>query len=70
MFMLKIGCATVLMGIVLWLGMGSEQSWLVSNGWSRVIRLSVLVVVGIAVYFATLAVLGFRAQDFAKRSVN
>ena len=70
MFMLKIIFATVLMGLALWLGMGSEQSWLVSNGWSRVTRLSGLVAIGVAVYFVTLAVLGFRAKDFTKRSVS
>jgi putative peptidoglycan lipid II flippase len=50
--------------------MGTEQSWLTSSGWSRILRLSALVAGGVAVYFAVLAALGFRPRDFSKRAVS
>jgi putative peptidoglycan lipid II flippase len=49
--------------------MGTEQSWLTGSGWSRILRLSALVVDGVVVYFAVLAALGFRPKDFSKRGV-
>ena len=50
--------------------MGTEQSWLTGSGWSRVLRLSILVAEGVVVYFAVLGVLGFRPKDFSRRAVS
>jgi putative peptidoglycan lipid II flippase len=69
-FFLKISVAVCALGITLWFGMGTEQSWLTGSGWARIGRLTVLVLGGIAVYFAALAALGFRPRDFSKRGVN
>jgi putative peptidoglycan lipid II flippase len=50
--------------------MGSQQHWLASHGWTRIIHLSWLVVLGVVVYFAALFALGFRLRDFAKRGAS
>jgi len=69
-FFIKIGIALAALGITLWFGMGTEQSWLISSGWTRILRLSELVAGGVLVYFAVLAALGFRPKDFSRRAVN
>ncbi len=68
-FFAKVGIAMLMLAIALWFGMGNEQSWLASSGWSRILRLSALVMGGVVAYFAALAVLGFRPKDFSRRSV-
>ncbi len=66
-FLAKLGAALLVLGLTLWFGMGSEQSWLTSSGWARIGRLTGLVVMGVTVYFAVLWLLGFRVKDFSKR---
>lgn len=68
-FLGKISLAVCVLGLALWWGMGTQQSWLADSGWSRIGRLTALVGGGIAVYFATLAALGFRPRDFSKRAI-
>ena len=70
MFFAKILIALWVLALVLWYGMGSEQSWLTGSGWPRILHLVALVSGGIVCYFAVLAAFGFRPRDFAKRSVN
>jgi len=62
--------AVAALAVTLWFGMGTEQSWLTSSGWSRIFRLAALVTGGVVVYFAVLAALGFRPKDFSKRAVS
>lgn len=69
-FFIKIILATAAMGGALWFGMGAELHWFTSSGWSRIIHLSWLVALGVAVYFTVLFTLGFRPKDFSKRSTN
>ncbi|TNC98459.1 MAG: virulence factor [Gallionellaceae bacterium] len=69
-FFLKVMLAVVALGITLWYGMGSEEHWLTTSGWSRIIHLTWLVVAGVAVYFAVLFALGFRLKDFSKRGAS
>lgn len=69
-FFAKIVIAILALALTLWFGMGSEQSWLIGSGWSRVLRLTVLVAEGVVIYFAVLGVLGFRPKDFSKRAVS
>ncbi len=69
-FFAKVGIAVLALGVTLWFGMGTEQSWLVSTGWSRILRLTALVTGGVVVYFAVLAALGFRPRDFSKRAIS
>ena len=66
----KVGLAVLALGITLWFGMGSEQSWLTGSGWARIGRLTALVSGGVFVYFAVLAVLGFRPRDFSRRAIS
>ena len=66
-FLAKLGVAMLVLGLTLWFGMGSEQSWLTSGGWARIWRLTGLVVMGMTVYFAVLWALGFRLKDFSRR---
>ena len=69
-FFARIVIALLALGLTLWFGMGTEQSWLTGSGWSRVLRLSILVAEGVVVYFAVLGVLGFRPRDFSRRAVS
>jgi putative peptidoglycan lipid II flippase len=69
-FFAKLCLALLALGLTLWFGMGSEQHWLTSHGWTRIIHLTWLVVLGVAVYFAVLFALGFRLKDFAKRGAS
>jgi putative peptidoglycan lipid II flippase len=69
-FFFKVCIALLALGLTLWFGMGSEQNWLTSSGWSRILRLSALVVGGVVVYFAVLSVMGFRPRDFSRRAVH
>lgn len=66
-FLLKILAALVTMGLVLWFTSGNDVSWLHESTWTRAIRLSWIVVVGAASYFAALWLLGFRLKDFTKQ---
>lgn len=66
----KITVALAALGVTLWLGMGTEQSWLTNSGWARIGRLTLLITGGVAAYFAALAVLGFRPKDFSKRVIS
>lgn len=68
LFVVKLIAGLIVMGTVLWFGMGNEANWLHhSNTWSRVIHLCALVLAGSASYFATLFALGFRLKDFKRR---
>ena len=69
-FFAKVCIAMLFLAITLWFGMGNEQSWLVASGWSRILRLAVLVAEGMVIYFAVLAILGFRPKDFSRRAVS
>jgi putative peptidoglycan lipid II flippase len=69
-FTLKVFLALLALGLVLWFGMGTEEHWLTTRGWPRVLHLSGLVTLGVFVYFAVLGVLGFRLKDFSKRGIS
>ena len=66
-FVRNVMLALAAMGAVLWFAMGPEAAWLAMNALERVLRLSALVIVGAATYFATLGLLGFRVADFRRR---
>ncbi|HLP99434.1 MAG TPA: murein biosynthesis integral membrane protein MurJ [Sideroxyarcus sp.] len=69
-FFLKVLLAVTALGLTLWFGMGSEQYWLTTHGWPRILHLSALVIGGVVVYFAMLFALGFRPKDFYKRAAG
>lgn len=66
-FGLKLAAALVVLGGVLWFGMGQQTHWIGSPPMERLLRLSALVAGGGAAYFGTLWLLGFRLKDFTKQ---
>ena len=68
-FLAKVAVALTVMSAVLWWAMGEDAAWLTAAVWWRIGRLSMLVVLGVATYFGTLWLLGFRLRQFAKRSL-
>ncbi len=66
----KLLVAMVVLGVAVWFSAGADSLWLHASGAERVIRLCLLVIGGMAIYFATLFVLGFRVTDFRRRSAS
>jgi putative peptidoglycan lipid II flippase len=64
--MSKLLAAMVVLGGVLWFASASDSAWLAMSGSQRVLRLAGVVLGGIASYFATLWLLGFRLSDFRR----
>jgi len=69
-YFLKLSIAMLALGLELWFGMGTQESWLTGSGWTRIARLTGLVAGGVFIYFAVLAVLGFRPRDFSRRAIG
>lgn len=68
-FLGKLAVGLVVMGATLWFAAGSDAVWLSMPTSAKILRLGGVVVAGAAVYFATLALLGFRLRDFKRRTV-
>ena len=64
----KVLVAIGTMALVLWASAGSPSWWLAAAGLARVAALAGIVLLGAAVYFAMLWVLGFRISDFVRKS--
>ncbi|HRE18333.1 MAG TPA: murein biosynthesis integral membrane protein MurJ [Rhodocyclaceae bacterium] len=64
----KLLLAMGVMGGLLWWGSGASNDWLHYATGERLLRLTLLVVLGAASYFATLWLLGFRVRDFRRRT--
>jgi putative peptidoglycan lipid II flippase len=69
-FLLKLCAALTVLGATLWFGMGTESTWIGAAAPGRVLRLASVVAGGVAAYFATLGLLGFRPRDFVKRGTG
>jgi putative peptidoglycan lipid II flippase len=67
-FFLKLVLALMALFGVLWFGMGNDDLWLVMGNLEKVLRLGVLVIAGLATYFGTLWLVGFRLMDFRQRA--
>ncbi|MBL8481842.1 MAG: murein biosynthesis integral membrane protein MurJ, partial [Rhodocyclaceae bacterium] len=67
-FSLRLLGALAVMGGVLWWVSGDAQYWLTAPGSARLLRLSGIVALGIAVYLGSLFALGFRLKDFRQRA--
>lgn len=67
-FFAKIAVALALLAILLWVGRGEESLWLTASFSDRLLRLSWLVIAGIAIYFVALWLLGFRLRDFRRHT--
>ena len=68
-FLGKVAVALAVMSAVLWWTVGEDAAWLTGTVWWRIGRLSMLVALGVATYFGSLWLLGFRLRDFSKKSV-
>jgi putative peptidoglycan lipid II flippase len=66
----RLAVALVVLGTVLWLGMGAETEWLERPSSQRILHLTALVCSGAAAYFATLFALGFRLRDFRRQAAE
>lgn len=66
-FLIKLIIAVILMSAVLWFGADLLPDWSTGSMLMRIVRLLLLVIVGIIVYFSSLAVMGFKIRQFIKR---
>ncbi|BBE77049.1 MULTISPECIES: murein biosynthesis integral membrane protein MurJ [Phytobacter] len=66
-FLTRLFIAVIVMAAALLGMLYVMPDWAQGNMGHRLARLMVVVVVGVVAYFATLAVLGFRVKDFARR---
>ncbi len=69
-FVLKLALAVYVMGAVIWVAAGASSDWLAASAAQRASWLAGIVVLGAAVYFAVLWLLGFRLRDFSARSAE
>jgi putative peptidoglycan lipid II flippase len=69
LFLTKLVIAVLMMSAVLLGMLWLMPAWDQGNMLARLLRLALVVVVGVLVYFSTLGLLGFRPKDFARRSV-
>jgi putative peptidoglycan lipid II flippase len=67
-FFLKVLVALAAMSTGLWIAMGPEQWWFAASGAMRTLALTAIVASGGVVYFACLALLGFRVKDFMRQA--
>ncbi len=65
-FMLKLLVALIVLGSVLWFASAGDAQWLAMSGGQRLLQLTAVVLAGLASYFATLWLLGFRLRDFRR----
>ncbi len=68
-FLLKLALGMVSMGLILFFGAGSAQSWLSATFHARIVHLAWLIPLGAGGYFATLWLLGFRLNDFKRKAI-
>jgi putative peptidoglycan lipid II flippase len=66
----RLAVALFAMGAALWWGMGAQTDWLQYPALERVVRLTVVVAIGMACYFGSLALLGFRVRDFRRKAAQ
>ncbi len=67
LFLCKLLVALGVLAALLFALAGSPEPWLAAGLWQRIGRLAGIIAAGIAAYFATLYLLGFRLADFARR---
>jgi putative peptidoglycan lipid II flippase len=66
-FGMRVALALAVLGVVLWFAAGADADWLTMSVGGRIGKLTLTVAAGIAAYFATLFLLGFRIADFRRR---
>jgi putative peptidoglycan lipid II flippase len=69
-YILRVLLAVSLMSAMLFYAMGDAQWWLAAGFMDRIVRLSLLVGGGIALYFAALGAMGFHPRQFMRRAAE
>jgi len=69
-YSLRVLLAAALMAAMLFYAMGDAHWWLAARFLDRLVRLSLLVGGGIALYFGALAAMGFHPRQFARRAAE
>jgi putative peptidoglycan lipid II flippase len=69
-FLAKVAIAVALMALVLFFAMGPAHWWLAASWHKKLPALLGLVVLGMLIYGACLALLGFRPRDFSRRAAT
>jgi putative peptidoglycan lipid II flippase len=69
-FLLRLLIAVVVMSTALMVAMHFFPSFEHGHMWSRALRLTALVMIGVSAYFITLGLLGFRPRHFMHRTAN
>lgn len=69
-FLLRVTLAASLMSAMLFYAMGDAHWWLGAHFMDRILRLSLLVGGGIALYFSALGLMGFRPRQFSRRAAE
>ncbi len=69
-YFLRVLLAVALMAAMLFYAMGEAQWWLAAGFLDRIVRLTLLVGGGIALYFAALGLMGFRPRQFVRRAAE
>ncbi|MCB1895245.1 MAG: murein biosynthesis integral membrane protein MurJ [Zoogloeaceae bacterium] len=67
-YLARLAVALAALALALHFGAGSDSLWTGAPALERVLRLAAVVVVGVAVYFSVLFMLGFRPADFRRRA--
>ena len=67
-FALKVVLAIAAMCACLWYAAGNDATWLTATGYTKVLLLTGVVMLGAVTYFAALWLLGFRPRDFMQRT--
>ena len=69
LFLCRLVVALGVLAVLLYALSGPPEVWLSAGPWQKIGRLGGIVAASIAVYFATLFVLGFRFADFARKEL-
>jgi putative peptidoglycan lipid II flippase len=69
-YILRVVVASCLMAAMLWYAMGTAEWWFAQGFGARLLKLSLLVGGGAAVYFAALWLMGFRPHQFSRRAAE
>ena len=69
-YILRVLVAVGVMSAGLYAAMGESAWWLAATFSERMLRLVPLVLGGVALYFITLGLLGFRPRQFTRRAAD